>query len=119
MESGAPLQQLVATAYLPSTIAKLYGSPFAANTPGVTVVTGFILANVTAGAVVASLSIVPPGGTQGMNNRIMPAVTIPANTSWFENEQEGIIVLPGGYELWGNSGGASSITFTLYGREIP
>lgn len=119
MVENRPLQQLVATDYLGAADAVLYTSPFSAGMNGVTVVTGFILANVTAGAVAATLYNVPSGGTVGNRYAIVPGSSMPANTAWWENRPDGILVVPAGGSLYGKAGAGSSITFCLYGREIP
>lgn len=99
---------------------KLYqGAPTAETTMyttpagGKTKVTQIIVCNTTAGALTASLSMVPSGGGAGAANRILAAKSIPANdTLVFDIDQ----VLHAGDFLSGLGSGAG-LTWTISGAE--
>jgi hypothetical protein len=68
---------LVNNLQLPSSYASQY--PVPANTT--TTISSFTLNNTTAGALTASISIVPSGGSQGAANEVVTELSIGAKTS--------------------------------------
>ena len=113
-----PINQLVATQYVTNAAATVYTSPFTVGTNGIVVITGWILANTDTAARTLTLYNVPSGGAAAGSNTIMPGVSIPANTSWFQNKPDGMIILPAAGFLQALADVTNKITITLYGREI-
>jgi len=115
---GIPLLELVATQYLTNAAATYYTSPFTAATNGIVRVTGFVFCNTDTVARTITLHNVPSGGAAAGSNKIIAEASIPANTTWFKNNENGLWIIPAAGFLAALADVTSKITLTLYGEEI-
>jgi hypothetical protein len=94
--------------------ATLYTQPGVSN--GQTKIKSWRFANTDAAARTITIDIVPAGGAAGIAVRIVPTISIPANTV-FGIDQAGDIVPTGG-TVQGLSDVANKVTVTANGEEI-
>src|SRR6185437_12957997 len=84
----------------------------------VTAVHSFILANQDSAAHLVTLYNVPSGGSASNGNKILAAVSLPANTTWIgKYADEPIVVIPGGGTLQALADANSVVTLTVGGKE--
>lgn len=88
--------------------ATLYTVPAATTV----IVKQVVAANVSAAAATISLSLVPSGGTAGATNRLLGAVSIPANSSLSLDLSQ---VMTAGDFLSASQGTAAAVTLTISG----
>lgn len=105
-------KRLVDGSQLTTAAATYYTTP--ANT--LTTIAACSLVNTTAGAVTATLYLVPSGGTAGVANCILSARTIAAGESFNIGSAIGQTLAAGG-TLQGLAGAATSITLVSSGYE--
>lgn len=105
-------KRLVDGSQLTATAATYYTTP--ANT--LTTISACTLTNTTAGAVTATLYLVPSGGTAGVANCILSARTISAGESYNVGSAIGQTMAAGGF-LQALAGSATSITLVASGYE--
>lgn len=105
-------KRLVDGSQLAATATTYYTTP--ANT--LTTISACTLTNTTAGAITATLYLVPSGGTAGVTNCIMSARTLAAGESYNVGAAIGQTLAAGGL-LQGLAGSAASITLVASGYE--
>lgn len=105
-------KRLVDGSQLAATATTYYTTP--ANT--LTTISACTLTNTTAGAITATLYLVPSGGTAGVTNCIMSARTLAAGESYNVGAAIGQTLAAGG-TLQGLAGSATSITLVASGYE--
>lgn len=105
-------QRLVSGSQLTSSAATYYTAP--ANTK--TVISACRLTNTTAGAVTATVYLVPSGGTAGATNIVLSAKSLAAGES-FDVPIDGQVLLTGG-TLQALASANTSITIVASGVEI-
>lgn len=105
-------KRLVDGSQLTTSAATYYTAP--ANT--ITTISACTLTNTTAGAITATLYLVPSGGTAGVANCILSARTISAGESYNVASAIGQTLAAGGL-LQGLAGSATSITLVASGYE--
>lgn len=88
--------------------ATLYTVPAATTV----IVKQVVAANTSAAAATISLSLVPSGGAAGAANRLLGAVSIPANSSISLDLSQ---VMTAGDFLSGSQGTAAAVTLTISG----
>ena len=105
-------KRLVDGSQLAATATTYYTTP--ANT--LTTISACTLTNTTAGAITATLYLVPSGGTAGVTNCIMSARTLAAGEGYNVGAAIGQTLAAGG-TLQGLAGSATSITLVASGYE--
>ena len=104
--------RLVDGSQLTTSAATYYTTP--ANT--ITTISACTLTNTTAGAVTATMHLVPSGGTATASNMILSARTIAAGESYNVGPAIGQTLAAGGF-LQALAGSATSITLVASGYE--
>ena len=105
---------LAADAQLPAVVGVAYTSP--ASGRG-TWIDKFTLCNTTAGAVTATVYVVPAAGSPGASNTVLSAVSIAAGETYLCPEITGRFMAAGSSVQWLASA-ATSITGYIGGREV-
>lgn len=113
-----PLVELTPTQFIAAAATSYYTSPFAANTNGIVLVTGFVLCNTDTSPWTVTIHNVPSGGSASAGNKVVAEASLPANTTWFKNRSDGLWVIPAGGFIQALASSADKITITLYGKEI-
>lgn len=105
-------KDLVQTGYAPNAETNVYT---AANVRAI--LDKVTVTNVTAGAVVITLRIVPSGGTAGPSNAITFQVSVAAGAVYLAPEMVGHVLNPGDF-ISVIAGAATSLVLRISGREI-
>jgi hypothetical protein len=103
-----------------TTVSTLYTAPAASSnvtSPSATAyIKEIILANTTGAAATVTLYLVPSGGTAGVANMIVPALSINANDA---KVLAGLnTFIPAGATIQGVQGTSGAITVTISGMEV-
>ena len=104
---------LYESAQIPTAETTLYTAP--ANTR--TIIDKATITNTTAGAVTATVKLVPSGGSVGASNTVISAQSIAAGASYLCPELAGHILNTGDF-VSALAGAATSLTIRISGREV-
>lgn len=92
-------------------------SPFVSGYPSYHEVTMIQLIGLAAG--VATIHLVPPGGTATNVNKFFNAVVVAVNTNVEKTYFDKQLILPAGYSIWAFAGGAATTNLMITGIRYP